>query len=159
MTDLITELHTLAQRMAAAGETDEPVTVSLAAEEIERLRAEVERLYEDNQLLRRQHGSQTQQVIDREQERDQLKAALQRFMDLNVHDRDLSDELWCIQQEEVPNDISLAQHDAEVIDRLKTEMMTYVAKLNMQPGVEFAVDFMDDKIDQLRQQAKEASDV
>ncbi len=44
MTDLITELHSLAQRMAAAGETDEPVTVSLAAEEIERLRAEVERL-------------------------------------------------------------------------------------------------------------------
>ncbi len=37
MSDLITELHSLAQRMAAAGETDEPVTVSLAAEEIERL--------------------------------------------------------------------------------------------------------------------------
>lgn len=37
MTDLITELHSLAQRMAAAGEIDEPVTVSLAAEEIERL--------------------------------------------------------------------------------------------------------------------------
>lgn len=47
------------------------------------------------------------------------------------------------------------EHDAEVIERLKTEMMAYVAKLNMQPGVEFAVDFMDDKIDQLRQQAKE----
>jgi|GEM_PF-5378824 len=37
MSELISELHALAQRMAAAGETDEPVTVSLAAEEIERL--------------------------------------------------------------------------------------------------------------------------
>jgi regulator of replication initiation timing len=37
MSDLITELHALAQRMAAAGETDEPTTVALAAEEIERL--------------------------------------------------------------------------------------------------------------------------
>lgn len=44
MTDLIAELHSLAQRMAEAGETDEPTTVALAAEEIERLRAEVERL-------------------------------------------------------------------------------------------------------------------
>jgi len=40
MTDLIAELRSLAQRMAAAGETDAPATVSLAAEEIERSQAE-----------------------------------------------------------------------------------------------------------------------
>ena len=42
MSELISELHALAQRMAAAGETDDQVTVSLAAEEIERLRSEIE---------------------------------------------------------------------------------------------------------------------
>jgi len=51
MSDLIAELHALAQRMAAAGETDEPVTVSLAAEEIERLRGEVEKLTRRNGLI------------------------------------------------------------------------------------------------------------
>lgn len=51
MTDLITELHALAQRMAAAGETDEPVTVSLAAEEIERLQKTVELRAKDFHML------------------------------------------------------------------------------------------------------------
>lgn len=51
MADLIAELHALAQRMAAAGETDEPVIVSLAAEEIERLRGEVEKLTRRNGLI------------------------------------------------------------------------------------------------------------
>ncbi|MET4160532.1 hypothetical protein ABIE61_000346 [Marinobacterium sp. MBR-111] len=51
MSDLIAELHALAQRMAAAGETDEPTTVALAAEEIERLQADVEKLTRRNGLI------------------------------------------------------------------------------------------------------------
>src|SRR5690554_5320382 len=42
--DRIKELHSIAQRVAAAGETGEPVTVSLAGKGIERLQAELDRL-------------------------------------------------------------------------------------------------------------------
>jgi hypothetical protein len=103
-------------------------------------------------------------AVDREmalrEERDQLKALNESLWETFFHVAEMLgiDYDKARKHPGKPSDVyreALAAHDAEMIDRLKTEMMTYVAKLNMQPGVEFAVDFMDDKIDQLRQQAKE----
>lgn len=137
------------------------VVIEPMRKKVERLQADVQakELVKETIVAQRNRAYEVndahlKRIAGLEQERDQLKATLQRFMELDQNDRDLPLELWAIQHDVSPADISLARHDAEVVERLKTEMMAYVAKLNMQPGVEFAVDFMDDKIDQLRQQAK-----
>lgn len=71
--------------------------------------SEVERLREDNQLLRRQNGSLTQQVIDRGQERDHLEERLAHCQRLLA-----SGVLYKYDE--------LLRHDAEVIERfLSTE--------------------------------------
>ena len=100
-------------------------------------------------------------AVDREmalrEERDQLKAILQQFMSLNQHDRDLPLELFAIQRSVSAKAVSLASHDAEVIERLKNKLLEFAKKSHMHrgPGIEFAVDLMDDRIDQLRHQVKE----
>jgi hypothetical protein len=56
-------------------------------------------------------------------ENERLKAALNRFRELDVHDPDLADSLWAIQQEESPHDTSLLEHDACVIEQMRFPTM------------------------------------
>jgi hypothetical protein len=86
MTDLITELHATARRLAADGHTDAPAALARAVEEIKGLRSETERfsnysvilgyvsaLLENEQLV---DGMTIPQGVERVIcERDQLKAA------------------------------------------------------------------------------------
>ncbi len=44
-------------------------------------------------------------------------------MELDIHDPDLADSLWCIQQEESPHDTNLLEHDACVIEQLRFPTM------------------------------------
>jgi hypothetical protein len=60
-------------------------------------------------------------ALHRENER--LKAALNRFLELDIHDSELADNLWCIQQEEAPHDTNLHEHDAHVIEQLRFPTM------------------------------------
>jgi hypothetical protein len=60
-------------------------------------------------------------ALHRENER--LKAALNRFLELDIHDSELADNLWCIQQEESPHDTCLQEHDARVIEQLRFPTM------------------------------------
>ena len=61
------------------------------------LQAEVGRLREV--VASDTHLVSIKRLFEAEQERDQLKAALQRFMELDAHDRDLPDELRAVQHE------------------------------------------------------------
>jgi hypothetical protein len=61
------------------------------------LQAEVERLREV--VASDTHLVSIKRLFEAEQERDQLKAALQRFMELDPHDRDLPDELRSVQHD------------------------------------------------------------
>lgn len=217
----------------------QPMTVEEILEALrsgDQLQAEVERLREDNQLLRRQNGSLTQQVIDRGQERDQLKTEI-AHLQIEVNNlRGLKPEIPPLPGEDWPRELPryilrengprrprsvphkdgywtpwylanrlheelererkatktacenwgemkrerdqlavevealtpyrdnhhdlirhMAAHDAEVIEQLKNKLLEFAKKSHRHrgPGIEFAVDLMDDRIDQLRRQAKE----
>ncbi len=123
MSELISELRALAQRMAAAGETDDPVTVSLAAEEIERLRSEIE--------MRKLQVTGAAKVIQEEkndnsklrEERDQLKEQLSGILLYAAVFDDGSDGAEGESANRIIESMrqmathTLAAHDAEVIER------------------------------------------
>jgi uncharacterized protein YlxW (UPF0749 family) len=121
------------------------------------LRAEVERLRDQVNAK----NSEIESLVDRLQEsedengtlrreRDQLKAILQQFMSLNQHDRDLPLELFAIQRSVSAKAVSLASHDAEVIEQWIGQAR-YMEGLNVNDIIESAEDYAN----QLRQQAKE----
>ena len=85
-----------------------------------------------------------------ERERDQLKAILQQFMALNQHDRDLPLELFAIQRSVSAKAVSLAAHDAEVIERAAGELFSGTHQLQKTAHKRLC-----DYANQLRQQAKE----
>lgn len=63
------------------------------------------------------------QVNKLQQENERLKAALNRFLELDAHDPDLVDNLWCLQQEESPHDASLLEHNARLIEQMRFPTM------------------------------------
>lgn len=211
MSELISELHALAQRMAAAGETDEPVTVSLAAEEIERLqqqndylsalasgqplygleekiaelmarnkalKGEVERLRaERDQALASQEAA-IKSWTTCSNERNQLKDRLYKY---GCEDVDVIRCLKTMAYEHNHSDVprykdlakrtmakyverctsvgsALAQHDAEVIEQMLSNMLYQKGMTASHYKCAELVQWMRDYANQLRQQAKESSD-
>jgi small-conductance mechanosensitive channel len=101
------------------------------------------RLYAELERERKAAKTACENWGEMKQERDQLAvevAALKPYRD-NHHD--------LIRH--------MAAHDAEVIEQLKNKLLEFAKKSHRHrgPGIEFAVDLMDDRIDQLRQRAKE----
>ena len=101
------------------------------------------RLYEELERERKAAKTACENWGDMKRERDQLAvevAALKPYRD-NHHD--------LIRH--------IAAHDAEVIEQLKNKLLEFAKKSHRHrgPGIEFAVDLMDDRIDQLSRQAKE----
>jgi predicted nuclease with TOPRIM domain len=149
-----------AENSPEAIESEREANAVLTAEN-EQLQAEVERLREDNQLLRRQNGSLTQQVIDRGQERDQLKAELERYsMNAGAADQ-FRREAFAMRQalgfDKYGDDIApvdllnaLDSHDAEVIERAASICFDPHTKAGKS-----AIRLLRDYANQLRQQAKE----
>lgn len=153
--------------------------------ENEALREEVERLRDQNQFYKVKYESNITSGEERDQllselddakgvansmgdqyrkaaqEANQLKAVLQRFMELDIDDPDLKDDLWCLQQEEAPNDLSLARHDAEVIERFKSAALETCGlsvgcvQLSTSEAIHKTwIEFANHYANQLRQQAK-----
>jgi cell division protein FtsB len=129
--------------------------------EVERLRDQVNAKNSEISTLRRERYQIIKSLVDRLQEledengtlrreRDQLKAILQQFMSLNQHDRDLPLELFAIQRSVSAKAVSLASHDAEVIEQWIGQAR-YMEGLNVNDIIESAEDYAN----QLRQQAKE----
>ena len=101
------------------------------------------RLYAELERERKAAKTACENWGDMKRERDQLAvevAALKPYRD-NHHD--------LIRH--------IAAHDAEVIEQLKNKLLEFAKKSHRHrgPGIEFAVDLMDDRIDQLSRQAKE----
>lgn len=126
-------------------------TITALCDEVERLRRDNEHQRERRNAARDaiEKGKAERKAI--EQERDQLKAALQRFMELDQNDRDLPLELWAVQHDVSPVDISLALHDAEVLERFKDELVKSV-NVVLRPHIEGVCAVVQQ---QIRQQAKE----
>lgn len=138
------------------------IHVSTVRELLTKQAAEIERLREDNQLLRRQNGSLTQQVIDREQERDQLIAKLseeERAHGLTIDRRDKTEEhadrlaygigkalgidigehssMNCPWNNAffAIDEFNITAHDADVIERFKDELVKSVSVM-FRPHIE-----------------------
>ena len=96
------------------------------------------------------------------QERDQLKVSLLRFLTLDSHDPDLTDDLWCLQQEESPliNPDSvykkIAEHDAEVIESALYGLAdSFRYEFEGCYGLSEVEEFIHSYANQLRQKAQE----
>ena len=157
------DLERLQQRIEARQATgiseDDPVIARMIGRKveleralgvIEPMQAEVERLRTHNEELQRYNVAFAESELRLEQERDQLKATLQQFMALNQHDRDLPLELFAIQRSVSAKAVSLAVHDADVIERAINECAYKTLE-----GDIINVECIRDYANQLRHQAKE----
>jgi len=85
-------------------------------------------------------------------ERNQLKAILQQFMSLNQHDRDLPLELFAIQRSVSAKAVSLANHDADVINQARAYAASKASEYELAEHYDWA---LVEYAELLRQQAKE----
>jgi hypothetical protein len=106
------------------------------------------RLYEELERERKAVKTAWEYHGDMKRERDQLNDELRRMVNK------LKDAL---EEDCFVSEDWLIQHDADVIERLKNKLLEFAKKSHRHrgPGIEFAVDLMDDRIDQLRHQVKE----
>lgn len=115
--------------------------------EVERLQAAHDDLQIENTSLEQTYGDD---YVAIEQERDQLKAHVQRFMEVESDQVTLRVAVQSAQ--DATPEICLADHDAEVIERFKDELVKSVSVV-FRPHIEGVCAVVQQ---QLRQQAKEA---
>ncbi len=113
MSELIKRLQQLADQLAAEGETDAPTDIALAVEQVEHLQAEEERLSNEVRAKQMDYDAMLRIAMRTEGERDQLKAHLQRFMEVESDQVTLRVAVQTAQ--DATPEICLIAHDAEVI--------------------------------------------
>jgi hypothetical protein len=156
----------LLRTIANSNDQDVPRALFSAADELDRRAAEIERLQADvgrlRVALRQAESSYSETLLQLgciNKERDQLKAAVVLALDtFKRYEMDV-ETYPTIEHVSMMRNLedAVADHDAEVIERLKNKLLEFAKKSHRHrgPGIEFAVDLMDDHIDQLRQQTKE----